>query len=74
MARNWLRHHVDAHDGQVVIRKVVVSPTVTSPSSIAKMNDTGDSMTPEQARAIVERAKMLREARQKQRKDEATSR
>lgn len=70
MARNWLRHHVDAQDGQVVIRKVVVSPTVTSPSHIAEMAH-GESMTPQQARAIVERAKLLREARQKERPDDA---
>ena len=76
MARNWLRHHVDAQDGQVVIRKVVVSPTVTSPSSISEMANGGGSMTPEQARAIVERAKLLREARQnqKQRSDQVNER
>lgn len=74
MARNWLRHHVDAHDGQVVIRKVVVSPTVTSPSSVSKIANGEEPMTPEQARAIVERAKMLREARQKQHSGEVRSR
>lgn len=26
MAQNWLRHHVDAQDGQAVIRKIVVCP------------------------------------------------
>lgn len=66
MARNWLRHHVDAQDGQVVIRTVVVSPMAASPSSISGMANGGGSMTPEQARAIVERAKLLREARQNQ--------
>ena len=45
MARNWLRHHVDAQDGQVVIRKIVVSPTVTSPSSVSETAN-GRSMTP----------------------------
>jgi ABC-type nitrate/sulfonate/bicarbonate transport system permease component len=28
MARNWLRHHVDAQDGQAVIRKIVVPQTI----------------------------------------------
>ena len=74
MSRNWLRHHVDAQDGQVVIRKIVVSPTVTSPSSIAEVANGKESMTPQEARAIVERAKRLREARQKQRADEPKTR
>lgn len=74
MARNWLRHHVDAQDGQVVIRKVVVSPTAASPASISEMTGSGGSMTPQQARAIVERAKMLREAREKQRSGEVNTR
>ena len=74
MSRNWLRHHVDAQDGQVVIRKVVVAPTVTSPSSIAEVANGKGSMTPQEARAIVERARMLREARQKQRADEPKTR
>jgi len=64
MARNWLRHHVDARDGQVVIRKVVVSPTVTTPSAISEVAN-GGSMTPEQAREMVERARKLREERQR---------
>ena len=72
MTRNRLRHHVDAKDGQVVIRKVVVSPTVTSPSSISEtVNDT-PSMTPEEARAMVERARKLREARQRRTTTEPT--
>lgn len=74
MARNWLRHHVDAQDGQVIIRKVVVSPTAASPSSISEMANSGRSMTPQQARAIVERAKLLREAREKQHSGEVKTR
>ena len=75
MARNWLRHHVDAQDGQVVIRKIVVSPTVTSPSSVSETAN-GRSMTPQQARAIVERTKQMRELRQnqKERSDEPQAR
>jgi hypothetical protein len=66
MSRNWLRHHVDAQDGQIAIRKIVVSPTVASPSNISGVTDGGKSMTPQQARAIVERAKAMREARRNQ--------
>lgn len=65
MTRNWLRHHVDAQDGQVVIRKVVVSPAVTNPSSVSETVNGNRSMTPQQARAMVERAKKVREARQR---------
>lgn len=74
MARKWLRHQVDAQDEQVISRKVVVSPAVTSPSSISQIANGEQSMTPQQAHAIVERAKVLREARLRQRPDEAKPR
>jgi hypothetical protein len=64
MARNWLRHHVDAQDGQAVIRKIVVSPTAAN--SVATSDSPNSAtMTPQQARDMVERAKKLRQARQR---------
>lgn len=65
MARNWLRHHVDAQDGQVVIRKIVVSPTVDSPAVLTDSPGDNVSMSPQQARYMVQRAKNLRETRQR---------
>ena len=65
MARNWLRHHVDAQDGQAVIRKIVVSP---AGESAAVLNDTpGDNvnMSAQQARYMVERARKIRETRER---------
>ena len=66
MARNWLRHHIDAQDGQAVVRKIVVSPAA---DSAAVLNDTpGDTvnMSAQQARFMVERARQVRENRQRQ--------
>lgn len=66
MARNWLRHHVDTQDGQAVIRKIVMSP---SDEKAAPFTDTpGDNVTmsPGQARYMVQRARNLRETRQRQ--------
>ena len=65
MARNWLRHHVDAQDGQAVIRKIVVSPAT---QNAADFNDAfRDNVTrsPQQARYVVERARQIRETRER---------
>ena len=66
MARNWLRHHIDAQDGQAVVRKIVVSPAA---DTAAVLNDTpGENinMSAQQARFMVERARQVRETRQRQ--------
>jgi hypothetical protein len=65
MARNWLRHHVDAQDGQVVIRKIVMSPAVDSPAVLTDTPGDNVSMSPQQARYMVQRARTMRETRQR---------
>lgn len=66
MARNWLRHHIDAQDGQAVIRKIVVAPTAGNTTVLNDSPGDNVNMSPEQARHMVERARTLRENRQRQ--------
>ncbi len=63
MARNWLRHHVDTQDGQAVIRKIVVSPGADSKTVITDTPGDNINMSPQQARYMVQRARNLRESR-----------
>ena len=63
MARNWLRHHVDAQDGQAVIRKIVVSPVASAAATYTDTPGDNVTMSPQQARIMVDRARKLRETR-----------
>lgn len=63
MARNWTRHHVETRDGQAVIRKIVVEPRAGSDPVLSDTPGDNVSMSAEQARHMVARARTLREQR-----------
>ena len=63
MTRNWTRHHIETRDGQAVIRKTVVEPRAASDAVLTDTPGDNVSMSADQARHMVARARTLREQR-----------